>query len=82
MRLFQKRVFSARELFKVKHGSLTYYMACELRKMQAPIEFSVFNTDLEPEDIKINGQLKDRIKMDGSHEFVFTPLWEESDGEV
>lgn len=67
------RVFRSQELIRVKNGSLTYYMAHELKDMGAPIEFNILNIDLKPEDIKITGYMKDRIKMDGSHEFIFQP---------
>ena len=67
----KKRVFTQQELLNVKHGSLTYYMAHELRDMGAPIEFNLLDIDLKPEDIKFTGFLKDDIKMDGSHEFIF-----------
>lgn len=67
----QTRIFTDRELANVRNGSLTYYMACELKREGAPIQFNIVNVDLKSEDIEINGYLRDRIRMDGSHEFVF-----------
>jgi len=65
------KVFSPQELINVKHGSLTYYMACVLKELGSPINFNKVNIYLKSEEIEIYGYLKDRIKMDGSHEFVF-----------
>lgn len=65
------RIFTQSELLNVQYGSLTHYMACELKEMGALIEFNNLNVNLEPRHIKINGYLRDRIRMDGSHEFIF-----------
>lgn len=73
MTLKKKRVFTSQELLSANCGSLTYYMAHELKDMGAPVDFNILNLDLKPEDIKITGYLRDRIKMDGSHEFIFEP---------
>jgi len=65
------RIFTQEELLNQKYSNLTYYMAWELKEMGALIEFCKFNVNLEPRHIKINGYLRDRIRMDGSHEVVF-----------
>ena len=68
-----KYTFTAAELIGADIGgsSLTYYMANILKEEGAPIKFNALNILLKPEDIKINGYLRDRIKNDGSHEFIF-----------
>ena len=71
-----KRVFTQVELLNVRHGSLAYYMACVLKELGAPISFNKLNIYLKPSDIKSLGYIKDRIKNDGSHEFVFEELKE------
>lgn len=68
-----KRVFTQEELINVKHGSLTYYMACELIALGAPITFNRLNINLAPQDIEIFEKLSDKIGADGSHEFTFKP---------
>jgi len=67
-----KKIFTPRDMISVEKGSITYYMACELKDMGAPIEFNVLNVDLKPEDIKITGNFKDRLLQDGSHEFTWS----------
>ena len=69
----KKRLFTKQELLNANCVSLTYYMAHGLKDMGAPIEFNILNIDLKHEDIKITGYLEGRIKIDGSHEFIFEP---------
>lgn len=70
----KKIVITQKEMLNLKHGSLTYNMAMILLNEGAPIRFNKLNINLKPENIEIYGEFRDRVKQDGSHEFIFEEI--------
>ena len=74
----KRRVFTQKELLEQNFGNITYYMAWELKRFGAPIEFNRVDLNLKPSNIKINGYLREEVRVDGSHLFEFEEIKNEN----